>query len=312
MIAPVFISYRRDDGGSEAIALRDALRREFGEESVFMDTSSLQAGVVWADELQAGIEAAETVLAVVGPDWLRAGSNEWGQRRIDQEQDWVRRELGLALTRSKRVIPVLVRGARLPPADVLPEGLKHLAGRQAIELRRDYWDHDIKLLLAQIVPEASRGGVHRSDLGPYPLGFPEGPDPIAEDKLQRILNNELQGWKRLVSPLPEKADDVRIELFRAFEFKSFRQAIQFMGQVAPGCDIAMHHPRWENIWKTIRIYLTTWDIGHRVSDRDVQLARYFDQAYSEFYGSAKAGKQAGEKLAHKGATPNTPTPEPDG
>ena len=57
-----------------------------------------------------------------------------------------------------------------------------------------------------------------------------------------------------------------------------------MAQVAPGCDIAMHHPRWENIWKTIRVYLTTWDIKHRISDRDIQLARYFDRAYAEFDG----------------------------
>lgn len=61
-----------------------------------------------------------------------------------------------------------------------------------------------------------------------------------------------------------------------------------MTQVAQGCDIAMHHPRWENIWKTVRVYLTTWDIGHRISDRDIQLARYFDRAYVEFPGSAKA------------------------
>jgi hypothetical protein len=44
----LFISYRRDDSGSEAILLRDAMRREFSEESIFMDTSSLQAGSVWS------------------------------------------------------------------------------------------------------------------------------------------------------------------------------------------------------------------------------------------------------------------------
>ena len=58
-----------------------------------------------------------------------------------------------------------------------------------------------------------------------------------------------------------------------------------MQQVAPGCDIALHHPRWENIWKTVRVYLTTGDIGHRISDRDVQLAKYLDRAYRDFPGS---------------------------
>lgn len=311
MIAPVFISYRREDSASEAISLRDALRREFGEESVFMDTSSLQAGMVWTDELKNGLNAASAVLAVIGPDWLRAGSSEWGQRRIDQEQDWVRQELTAALAKGKKVIPVLVRGARTPPAEVLPEPLRALPSRQAIELRRDYWDHDIKLLLSQIAPEASRGGAHQSDLTPYPRIFPEGPDPVTEDKIQRVLKSELRGWKKVVSPIPEKPDDVRIELFREFRFKSFRQAIQFMSQVSPGCDIAMHHPRWENIWKTIRIYLTTWDIGHRISDRDLQLARYFDRAYVEFSGATKAGKSANENLLPKDTSPNT-TPAPDG
>jgi pterin-4a-carbinolamine dehydratase len=60
-----------------------------------------------------------------------------------------------------------------------------------------------------------------------------------------------------------------------------------MNLLAPGCDIAMHHPRWENVWKTLKVYLTTWDIGHRISDRDLQLARYFDRAYEEFAGASR-------------------------
>ena len=57
-----------------------------------------------------------------------------------------------------------------------------------------------------------------------------------------------------------------------------------MSQVAKGCDIANHHPRWENLWKTLRVFLTTWNIGHKISDRDIQLAKYFDSAYAEFPG----------------------------
>jgi pterin-4a-carbinolamine dehydratase len=81
---------------------------------------------------------------------------------------------------------------------------------------------------------------------------------------------------------------VRIEIFREYTFETFQEAVSFMHQVAPGCDVAIHHPRWENIWKTVRVYLTTWGIGHRVSDRDVQLAKYFDRAYREFPGAAAA------------------------
>ena len=65
-----------------------------------------------------------------------------------------------------------------------------------------------------------------------------------------------------------------------------------MNEVAPGCDIAIHHPRWENIWKTVKVYLTTWDIGHRISDRDIQLARYLDQAYSDFAAEGRKDLRA--------------------
>jgi pterin-4a-carbinolamine dehydratase len=283
----VFISYRRDDAGSEAILLRDAVRREYGEKSVFMDTSSLQAGSVWSDEIKAGLSTADLVIVVIGPEWLRSGTSEWGMRRIDKEDDWVRQELTLAFRENKRVIPVLVRDARMPPPDVLPETLKALPGRQDISLRRDYWHHDVKLLLAQIPASLRKTDAGYTDLSPYPRNSPEGPETISDDKLKRILEHELQRWKRVVSPLPEKPDDVRIELFRTFKFKTFVDAVQFMNLLAPGCDIAMHHPRWENVWKTLKVYLTTWDIGHRISDRDLQLARYFDRAYEEFAGASR-------------------------
>ena len=288
MGALVFISYRRDDASSEAIAINNVLRQEFGKDSVFLDTSSLQAGSVWPEDIQISLRRAETVLVIIGPNWLRAGSNNWGQRRIDQDNDWVRQEIALALSANKRIIPVLVAGGTVPPSSVLPEPIESLSQRQAIEIRRDYWDHDIKLLLAQFGRSMKRRNDYESRIEPYPRNSPAGPDPINDDKLRKILESELPNWKKIVSPLPENPIEVRIEIFREFNFKSFQEAIGFMSQVAPGCDIAMHHPRWENIWKTVRVYLSTWDIGHRISDRDIQLARYFDRAYVDFPGAAKS------------------------
>ena len=61
----------------------------------------------------------------------------------------MRQELALAL-KDKEVIPVLVRGAEIPPPDVLPEPLKALSHMQGIEIRRDYGHDDIKLLVEQL------------------------------------------------------------------------------------------------------------------------------------------------------------------
>ncbi|MEZ5480353.1 MAG: 4a-hydroxytetrahydrobiopterin dehydratase [Thiolinea sp.] len=115
------------------------------------------------------------------------------------------------------------------------------------------------------------------------------PDPIDEDKLTQILEKELPRWSRFSAPLPEKPEQVRSEISREFKFDSFQSAINFMSEVAPGCDIASHHPRWENIWKTLTVFLSTWDGElHKVTDRDVMLAKYFDRAYGEFAG--RSGK----------------------
>jgi hypothetical protein len=115
------------------------------------------------NEIKAALIAARTVIVVIGPEWLRSGTSEWGMRPIDKEDDWVREELTIALRDEKRVIPVLVREARMPPADVLPEALKALPARQAISLRRDYWDHDVKLLLAQIPGQTRETANEKAD-----------------------------------------------------------------------------------------------------------------------------------------------------
>jgi pterin-4a-carbinolamine dehydratase len=119
----------------------------------------------------------------------------------------------------------------------------------------------------------------------YPEPPPEIPDPIAEEKLQIALDNSLVRWKKVVTPLLGDPRKTRVEITREYKFKSFIKAIDFIHQTAPVCDQALHHPRWENTWKTVNVHLTTWDIGHRISDRDIQLAKFLDHAYANFSGS---------------------------
>jgi pterin-4a-carbinolamine dehydratase len=280
----VFISYRRQDSAAEAGRIKSSICERLRTAVPFMDSSSIHPGATWPASIRDALRDSAVVIVVIGPEWLRT-SDEWGKRRIDQKDDWVRQEIAVALsTKDKTVIPVLVRDAVLPPPDALPESLRELVHRQAIEIRTAYWDHDIGLLLGQIMPR-QRLVEPTSPGDPYPRNPPEGPDHITDEKLQVYLSTELVRWKKKVSQLPEDPDRVRVELYREYRFKSFREAIGFMSQVAPGCDIAIHHPRWENVWKTVRVYLSTWDIGHLISDRDIQLARYFDHAYGEYSGA---------------------------
>jgi hypothetical protein len=89
--------------------------------------------------------------------------DEAGQRRLHQPDDFVAIEIAAALARDIRVIPVLVDGARIPKASELPDSLKRLAGRQAIEVRQPHFDRDAEALIEK-VREALRGKV---ELGPW-------------------------------------------------------------------------------------------------------------------------------------------------
>ena len=183
----IFISYRREDSAAEAGRLRTTLLGQFGDDAVFTDTSSIQAGEEWPSRISSALDSAKVVLVILGPQWARV-SDEWGQRRIDQEDDWVRKEIELALSQDKEVIPVLVNGARIPPADKLPKSISTLPNRQAIEIRTPYWDHDMKLLLSRL-ESLEETPLAKESVGPYPIPPPEQPDPIS-DKTLRLRSME--------------------------------------------------------------------------------------------------------------------------
>ncbi len=145
----IFISYRRKDSGGYAALLLAALRERYGGRSLFLDHESIAGGDEFADELESALSEAEVVLAVIGPDWL--GVEEAGQRRLDDPDDWVRRELMTSLERDDvRVIPVLVGNAELPAEEDLPEDLRPLLGRQVQSVRPDRFDDDAKALMRSI------------------------------------------------------------------------------------------------------------------------------------------------------------------
>ncbi len=116
----------------------------------------------------------------------------------------------------------------------------------------------------------------------FPQKFPIGPEALPEEKLMRILKEELTEWKIVKSPLPENPFIERRELFREYIFEDFDKVIEFINKIAVGCNIFPHHPRWENTWTTLRVYLTTWDIKHIISYKDIMLARLMDKTFLEY------------------------------
>ncbi len=144
----VFISYRRDDAAGYAGRLEEALERRLGHGSVFRDVLDIAPGADFVAAIRQRLAGAQTVLVLIGPRWL--GGEAPGSRRIDDAQDFVRLEVQVALEGGARLIPVLLPGARMPSAAELPEPLRPLARRNALNLSDTHWPADIERLAASI------------------------------------------------------------------------------------------------------------------------------------------------------------------
>ncbi len=153
----IFLSYRRDDSEGEAGRLFDDLVRAFGENSVFMDVTGINPGIDFRKVIDDNVATCGVLLAVMGPRWATITGSS-GQRRLDDDNDFVRLEIASALARNIAVIPVLVHDAKMPHPDELPDNLKDLAYRNSVEITHARWNSDVQLLtraLGQYVTSSS-------------------------------------------------------------------------------------------------------------------------------------------------------------
>jgi 4a-hydroxytetrahydrobiopterin dehydratase len=82
----------------------------------------------------------------------------------------------------------------------------------------------------------------------------------------------LEGWR---------AADGRDAIVKEFRFKDFNAAFGFMSRVALYAEKHDHHPEWFNVYNRVEATLATHDAGG-VTDKDVALAHFMDQAAAHF------------------------------
>lgn len=158
----IFISYRRDDAAGYAGRLEEALEHRLGRGSVFRDVQDIPPGQDFVAAIRARLTSAQAVLVLIGPRW--AGGETPGQRRLDNEGDFVRLEVAAALDSGALVVPVLLPGAQMPAEADLPLPLKPLARRNALSLSDAHWDADIGRLADAMGLPGQRG------IWPWALG----------------------------------------------------------------------------------------------------------------------------------------------
>src|SRR5687768_2614464 len=93
-----------------------------------MDLDNIPPGELFDDVIGKAIKDCDALLVLIGPKWLEL------MNRGSQEYDWVVDEISAALQHGIPIVPVLLGNTRMPTASDLPEAIRRLTTRQALEL----------------------------------------------------------------------------------------------------------------------------------------------------------------------------------
>ncbi|MGC6476067.1 MAG: 4a-hydroxytetrahydrobiopterin dehydratase [Parvibaculales bacterium] len=91
---------------------------------------------------------------------------------------------------------------------------------------------------------------------------------------RRDAMKKLPSWKKTRG---------REAIEKTFVFTSFSTAFAWMTRVALRAEQMDHHPEWFNVYNTVKVTLTTHDVGG-LSQLDIDLAKFMDKS------AGKAGK----------------------
>ena len=201
-MSKILISYRREDSTDVTGRIYDRLIQQFGQGAVFKDVDSIPFGVDFRTYLDAQVAKCEVFLAVIGRDWMKKrGSTR--KSRLDDPGDFVRIEIESALKRQIPVIPVLVRGASIPPAKQLPASLQDLTYRNGIAVRSGHDFHqDMNRLIESLKQNIQGPKEHRTEpvsLSVEPLRIatptdmvkmPKGPFLYGEKRVHETVDHD--------------------------------------------------------------------------------------------------------------------------
>lgn len=142
----IFISYRRTDAAAIAGRIYDRLCGSFPSAGIFLDVEKISIGSDFASHINKHLAESDVALVVIGLNWLGDSSAVYANR-LHVPDDFVRIELEVAIKMNVPLIPILVDGARMPRVEELPEHLKILTQRQALEIDHKRFRQDIQLLI---------------------------------------------------------------------------------------------------------------------------------------------------------------------
>ena len=116
--------------------------------------------------------------------------------------------------------------------------------------------------------------------------------------------------------MQDKWQEKNKELYREFTFRDFKQAFVFMQTIATEAEERQHHPRWENSWNTVKIWLSTHDADGGITEKDHSLAAFIDATFRDMHQPKDEPAPVGDfkeiKLYGDGGSRGNPGPSASG
>jgi hypothetical protein len=167
----ISISYRHADTAAITGRIVDRLAMYYGRESISYDIDNIPFGFDLSHHIREIVRNSDIVIAVVGPHWT---GPQPGRQRITYESDPVRVEIETGLREGIPVIPVLVRGTRMPHAAELPDSLRDFAYRTAAQIDPGQNFHTD---MSRLIRDIDRRLMERAEEAP-PVSSAMHPDAI--------------------------------------------------------------------------------------------------------------------------------------
>jgi hypothetical protein len=136
----LFISYRRKDNG-KTHRLAEQLKCML-QGDVYIDYQGIK-NTDFEKDIVSNLASCDAMILIVTPETF--GS------RIHNEDDWIRREIALALKLQKPVTPVCIDGIGLPRKEDLPPDIWDITKKEAKNLHYDFWDEGVDKLVQFLV-----------------------------------------------------------------------------------------------------------------------------------------------------------------
>jgi pterin-4a-carbinolamine dehydratase len=211
---------------------------------------------------------------------------------LDDPNDWVRNEHITAIERKIAILPLTLDDASIPPPEALDKKLEQICSMQTLPVRVSSWENDLHEVIKQIKKIISinlRTKLDDSSLNPNGTPIPR-PDRkknneaiLAANALRQKLD-DIPPWQFQTNYHPWAIGGKAEEIARIYEFCSFENATQFMADSAKAINHwrPPHHPRWENQWRVVKVWFSTWDVGCRVTQLDIDAAKKMEALFRSY------------------------------